>query len=367
MFPTTAKFNVHSQAEFVRTLKLRVNDYLQQKHLTRFGDGRLYWKSFFMLALYLVPFTLLLLQVLPFWANWLLYLCMSFGVVGIGMSVMHDAVHGSFSSRPWINQLFAYTMEMLGGNSFNWKVQHNVLHHTYTNIPGMDEDIANRPILRLNPEGKWNSAHQYQHWYAFPLYCMLTLSWIFWGDFSRVMRYNRMGLTAQVGHDGRTELIKLIFFKIAYLFLNLVLPIFILGLVWWQVLLGFLMMHFIAGFILSVVFQLAHVVEETSYVLPDEHGNLENSSAVHQLCTTANFAKRNRIFSWFIGGLNYQIEHHLFPYISHVHYPKISEIVKQTAQEFHLPYFEYDTFGQALVSHWKQLRALGQQPVPALS
>jgi linoleoyl-CoA desaturase len=158
------------------------------------------------------------------------------------------------------------------------------------------------------------------------------------------------------------ELLKLIVFKLVYVFMHIVLPIFILGMVWWQVLVGFILMQMIAGFLLSVIFQLAHVVEDTTYVLPDEEGNIENSWAVHQLYTTANFAKRRKFLSWFIGGLNYQIEHHLFPYISHVHYPKIAEIVKKTAQEFQLPYFEYQTFREAVASHWRQLRALGRKP-----
>jgi linoleoyl-CoA desaturase len=135
--------------------------------------------------------------------------------------------------------------------------------------------------------------------------------------------------------------------------------------VWWQVIVGFLLMQFLAGFILSVVFQLAHIVEETSFPLPDEEGNMENSWAVHQLQTTANFAKKRKLLSWFIGGLNYQIEHHLFPNISHVHYPKISEIVKHTAKEFQLPYNEYKTFRSAIASHIRQLKVLGRKPVQA--
>jgi linoleoyl-CoA desaturase len=357
-----AKFSLQNQKDFVRVLKERVNDYFTTKGISRYGDSRLYWKTATMIAIYILPYVFILMNIFPFWVNWMLYLVMGIGMVGIGMSVMHDAVHGSYSQNKAVNKILSFSMELVGGNSFNWKVQHNVLHHTYTNIPGMDEDIADKAILRLEPTGKWLKIHRFQHIYALPLYSFLTLSWLMWGDYFTLFRYNKSGMTQQVGHKKTKEVVKLFVFKALYIFAHFILPILILGIVWWQVLVGFLLMQLIAGFILSVVFQLAHIVEETSFPIPDAEGNMENSWAVHQLQTTANFAKSRKLLSWFIGGLNYQIEHHLFPNISHVHYPKISEIVKHTAKEFQLPYYEYKTFRSAIASHIRRLKALGQKP-----
>ncbi len=358
-----AKFNLQNQKDFVKVLKERVNNYFIEKGISKYGDSRLYWKTFTMIGLYIIPYIFVLLNFLPFWANWILYVVMGLGMVGIGMSVMHDAVHGSYSSSRAVNKIMSFSMEMVGGNSFNWKVQHNVLHHTYTNIPGMDEDIADKSILRLEPTGKWMKIHRFQHIYALPLYSLLTISWLLWGDFTTLIRYNKSGITAELGAKNKTELIKLFIFKAYYIFYLFVLPIIIIGISWWQVVVGFILMQLVAGFILSVIFQLAHIVEETSFPMPDKNGNMENSWAVHQLQTTANFAKRRKLLSWFIGGLNYQIEHHLFPNISHVHYPKISEIVKLTANEFQIPYYEYRTFRAAVLSHIRRLRTLGQKPV----
>jgi linoleoyl-CoA desaturase len=358
----SAKFNLQNQKDFVNVLKERVNDYFKSKGISKFGDSRLYWKTAAMLTLYIVPFVLILINFLPFWANWIGYVIMGIGMVGIGMSVMHDAIHGSYSSNKYVNKMMGFSMELLGGNSFNWKVQHNVLHHTYTNIPGMDEDISHKSILRLEPTGKWLKIHRFQHIYALPIYSLLTLSWLLWSDFTSLFRYNKNGMTKMVGSKNTTEVTKLFVFKAIYIFTLFILPIFILGISWWQVIVGYVIMQMVAGFIFSVTFQLAHVVEDTNYPLPDEDGNIENNWAVHQMHTTANFAKKSRFMSWFIGGLNYQIEHHLFPNISHVHYPKISDIVKNTAKEFKIPYHEYKSLRAALVSHLRRLKELGQQP-----
>jgi len=357
-----AKFNLHSQQEFLKTLKTRVNDYFQDSGISKFGNRFLYWKTVIMFILYATPFVVILTGIVPFWANWILYLIMGLGTVGIGMSVMHDANHGSYAKNKTLNRIISHSMELIGGSSFNWKVQHNVLHHTYTNIPGMDEDIADKTIIRLEPTASWKKIHRFQHIYALPLYALMTFSWILWGDFTTLISYNKRGLTKQVGGKGTRELTVLAFSKLIYLFMHFVLPIFILGFVWWHILIGFLLMHLIAGFILAIVFQLAHIVEETDYPEPDAEGNLENNWAVHQLHTTANFAKRRKLLSWFIGGLNYQIEHHLFPNISHVHYPKIAKIVKATAAEFKLPYHEFRTFRSAILSHLRQLKELGRKP-----
>ena len=120
-------------------------------------------------------------------------------------------------------------------------------------------------------------------------------------------------------------------------------------------------MNFVAVFILTVVFQLAHTVVETTHPLPDKDGNIENNWAIHQMNTTMNFSRNNKLISWYVGGLNFQVEHHLFPNISHVHYSKIAPIVEETAKEFNVPYHSVRSFRSALAQHARMLYRLGNQ------
>jgi len=287
---------------------------------------------------------------------------MSFGVAGIGLSVMHDANHGAYSSKSWINGLFGYSLNLVGANAFNWKVQHNVMHHTYTNIHDHDEDISPRGVLRLSPHSDWKKIHKYQFIYAWFLYGLMTIIWVIIKDFVRLIRYNKDGMVKKQHANIIGEWIILILTKLVYIGYIFIIPFVFTSLIWWQIILGIFIMHYIAGFILAIIFQPAHVIEGTEYPLPDDSNTVENNWAVHQLHTTTNFSNKSRLFSWYVGGLNYQIEHHLFPNICHVHYRKISAIVKATATEFGLPYKSVRTFLDALKSHTKMLKQLGVKP-----
>ena len=315
-------------------------------------------KALSMLSIYILPLVLILFQPMPDWVIFPLSVMMGVGMAGIGMSVMHDAAHGSFSKSGWLNKLFAATMYFIGGNIFNWRVQHNIMHHTFTNVEGFDEDIEQKGSLRLSPHTQLKKFHRYQHIYAFFLYCLMTLSRAV-SEFGQLIRYNRSGLTHQQGSTPVKEMFRLIISKAAYLFIILVLPLIVSGYSWWLVILGFLIMHLVAGFFMSVVFQMAHVVEGAEHPLPDVTGNIYNEWTIHELETTVNFAPKSRFLGWMIGGLNYQIEHHLFPNICHVHYKAISPIVEKTAKEFGLRYNQHTTFLNAIVSHVRMLKRLG--------
>ncbi len=351
-----------SNRDFFTTVNQRVNQYFQSRNLSRHGNWKMVVKTMFMFTLYLTPYFLIMVgvvtQPLP-----LLGMCilMGVGVAGIGLSVMHDANHGAYSSRPWINDLLGYSLNMIGGFSFNWKVQHNVLHHTYTNIEGVDEDITPRGILRFSPYSPWKPYHKFQWIYAWFLYGLLTFVWVIAKDFTRLSKYVRDGLVEKQKTTSGREWTILILSKILYVGYSIVLPTILLPLTLGQVLVGFLIIHYISGFILAIVFQPAHVIEGTDYPMPDNEGAMENNWAIHQLHTTTNFAQRNRVLSWYVGGLNYQVEHHLFPTVCHVHYKDIAPIVKQTAQEFGLPYKSTPTFRSALVGHLRLLRKLGEK------
>jgi len=361
---TIPTFSTQDSVKFFRTLNSRVNAYFKDNNIKKTGNWQIYLKTGILFALFLTPYFLILALDLPFWAHLLLSIAMGIGMAGIGMNVMHDGNHGSYSSKTWINKFMGGTIYILAGNVYNWQVQHNVLHHTYTNIHGHDEDLEAGRIIRFSKEAEWQWIHKFQHYYSVFLYGLLTFNWAITTDFRQMRRYLKRKLSYGKFKSPVFQWTTLVITKIIYFSIWIVIPI-ITGVIWWQVLLGFFLMHYTAGLILSIVFQLAHVVEETANPIPDENGSIENTWAIHQLHTTANFAPKNKIVNWFTGGLNHQIEHHIFPNISHVHYSKISEIIKQTAAECNLPYHEFKTMRSAIAAHFRHLKELGMEPTAA--
>jgi linoleoyl-CoA desaturase len=354
--------------DFFNTLNKRVNEYFKNNSLSRYSNTHMIVKTVFMFALYFVPFAVILTGTITnLYVLFGLSILMGLGVAGIGLAVMHDANHGAYSNKPWINNLVGYSLNIVGGNSFNWKVQHNVLHHTYTNIHDVDEDISPRGILRMCPHGEWKSVHRFQHMYAWFFYCEMTLVWVLAKDFLRIRTYHKDGLVKNQKTTLAKELTILIASKLLYFVYILGLPMWLTDITFGQWVIGFLAMHWLAGFILAVIFQPAHVSEGTEFPLPEADGRMDNTWAIHQLHTTSNYANKNRVLSWYCGGLNFQIEHHLFPNICHIHYRDLSKIVENTAKEFGLPYMQTPTFIEALESHARTLRALGKKPltVPA--
>jgi len=356
------KFSRVDSAKFFRTLNKRVNNYFKENEIARTGNWKLHIKTIVMFSLLLSPYFLLLTLNLPTWSQILLTIVMGIGMAGVGMNVMHDANHGSYSSKKWINKILGSSIYILAGNVYNWQVQHNVLHHTYTNIHGHDEDLDAGRIIRFSEHAKWHKAHRFQHLYSIFLYGLLTFNWMLTSDFKQTKRYLSKKLSYGKFPKPSVQWTTLFITKAIYVVIWIVLPIIFFEIAWWKILIGFFLMHYVAGLILSIVFQLAHVVGDTQMPLPDDTGNMKNTWAIHQLFTTVNFSTKNRLVNWFTGGLNHQVEHHIFPNISHVHYTKISEIVKKTAQEFNLPYYEYQTTRSAIVAHFKHLKEMGMNP-----
>ncbi len=348
-------------AEFYKTLQSRVRDYFKESKKSRFANYNMVLKTIFMIALYIVPFVLMLTV---FENPWIIFLCwvlMGFGMAGIGLSVMHDANHGAYSKNKLINKTIGMVISFLGGNDTNWRIQHNVLHHTYTNVTGMDEDINPGKVMRFSPHEERLKMHKYQHVYAWFFYGLMTLMWCTVKDYKQAVRYKKLDLMKTQDISFGRHLFDIIFSKIIYFSIFLVLPLLFTPLPWWGTILSFLVMQFIAGLVLAMIFQPAHVVPTSNYPVPDDSGNIEADWAVNQLYNTANFAPKAKILSWYVGGLNYQIEHHLFPNICHIHYDKIAKIVKETAEEYNLPYISQKTFWGALVEHTKMLRDLGNK------
>jgi linoleoyl-CoA desaturase len=354
--------------DFVTTLNKRVNDYFNIHRISRHATAEMVIKTITMFGLYFIPYFIIITGLVTGTAWQLgLVVIMGLGLAGIGLSVMHDANHGAYSKRRWINTTIGYSLNLIGANAFNWKIQHNVLHHSYTNVHEEDEDISPRGVLRLSPHSEWKYMHQFQFIYAWFLYGLMTLVWMVVKDFVRIIRYHKNGMAKKSNADIKTEWVILLLTKLFYVGYIFVLPLLLTDLLWWQVLIGIFIMQYLAGFILAIIFQPAHVIEGTEYPLPNEDRVLENNWAVHQLLTTTNFATNSSWFSWYVGGLNFQIEHHLFPNICHVHYRNIAGIVRETAQEFGLPYNCKKTFWDAIAGHAALLRKLGKCPAPLSS
>ena len=362
MSNTQIKFSRTDSANFFRTLNRRVNNYFKENDLSRHGNWKLWVKTFVMFTLYGGPYVLLFSIDMPGWLQLIMAITMGIGMAGVGMNVMHDANHNAYSSKKWVNKIMGGSMYILAGNVYNWQVQHNVLHHTYTNIHGHDEDLDAGRIIRFSRHAKWHRLHKFQHFYAPFLYGLLTINWVLTSDFKQTKRYLAQKLSYGKLPTPLRQWSTLIIAKIIYAIIWIVIPIVLLDIVWWKILIGFFVMHYVAGIILSIVFQLAHIIEEANTYVPGPSGTMKNTWAIHQLFTTVNFSTKNPVMNWFTGGLNHQVEHHIFPNISHVHYTKISKIVKNTAKEFNLPYYEYKTTRKAIIAHFKHLREMGNKP-----
>jgi linoleoyl-CoA desaturase len=319
------------------------------------------FKLFFYPAVFIGSYLLLVLGNYPFPTQVILFVVLGFFTAFIGLNISHDAVHGSLSENKWVNKALGYTFNLIGANSYIWNVTHNIVHHTYTNIEGHDEDIMQISLLRMSPHQKLRSVHKNQYVYAFFFYSLASLSWVFIKDYVKFFK-KEIGNYKNKNHPLREYFI-LFFSKAVYYAIFVVIPFVFIEALWWQILIGFLLMHFVQGLTMAIVFMLAHIVEETDFPLSNDTGNVKNTWAVHQLYTTADFGRNNSLLSFLCGGLNFQIEHHLYPRICHVHYKNISEIVKQTADEFNLRYNDNSSFSKALGSHIRLLKALGRPQV----
>lgn len=348
---------------FYAALKANVDQYFREKKLRPTGNIALYSKTIVLIPSAILIYVSLLSLSYPAWLGIALCALLGFILASIGFNIMHDACHGSYSSRKWVNEVLGLTLNACGGNAFIWKFKHNIIHHTYTNVDGVDDDIAKSPVMRMCASQKWVPAHRFQHIYMVPAYAISSFTWVLIMDFTKYFK--------RKVHNTELQKMKpadhIIFWisKLLYIFFYIVLPALVLGWGTWAI--GFVALHVTLGFTLAIVFQLAHVVEHVEFEAAEgmEHKQIENEWAIHQVKTTANFAPKNKLVSWYVGGLNYQVEHHLFPRISHIHYPAISGIVQKTCKEFNLPYNTYPTMGASIASHFRMMKQLGMKPALA--
>ncbi|MDR3638788.1 MAG: acyl-CoA desaturase [Isosphaeraceae bacterium] len=348
--------------DFHRELKRRVSEYFEVPQGSRHSTARMYLKTALVLAWSVSAYLLLMFAAVTWWQSILLAIGLALGMAGIAFNIQHDANHGGYSRNRWVNQGLSLCLDLIGGSSYVWYWKHNIVHHTYTNISGIDVDVDIEPFLRLAPDQKHRWYHRYQHIYIWFLYGLLSANWQFWADYRDLAnghvggqpfpRPSAGGLAVALGGKG------------FFYFWSLVLPLLLHPT--WAVLGLHALTSFTLGIVLTTVFQLAHCVEEADLLIVDRDAPaLPVGWAEHQVRTTANFAPGSRILTWYLGGLNYQVEHHLFPKVCHVHYPALSPIVAATCRDFGIPYQSHPTLWQALESHLSRLRQFGR-PEPAV-
>jgi linoleoyl-CoA desaturase len=363
----TVQFARGGKDSFQDTLIARVNAYFRERNISPYANAQMWIKTIFMLALYFVPYSFMVTgfgEGRP-WLFFGLWFLMGWGMIGIGTSVMHDAHHGTYSANRKINTVIGSILEIIGGYSVTWKIQHNQLHHTYTNIAGLDEDLDAIKYLRFSPRQKRYSFHRYQYLYAWFFYAFMTLFWMTAKDYLQVVRYKQHDLLVNHRVSLAQAVFRITLYKLFYYAYIIVLPILFSGMPWYYVVCGFLLMHFTAGIVLSCIFQPSHIVEASTFELPVDmpagSREIEESWAIHEVENTTDFAPGKSFLTWFIGGLNYQIEHHLFAGICHVHYRHLAPLVQKTAAEFGVTYHVEPTFRSALKGHVRMLKKLGRR------
>lgn len=353
------RFRAPEGDPFAGVLRRRVEEHFAATGRSHAGDWRMALKIVGYLGLYAGAWALLIFGPDSLALQLACWVTLGLGIAGIGFNVAHDACHGALSSSRRVNVLLGHTFTLIGVHVYNWKIIHNRIHHAFTNIPNVDGDLHPVPALRYfdDPASAPKRYQRLQHYYAFGLYALASLSWVFVKDYVHFFRREHTGYAKPVPPPGEFALLlasKLIHYGL-FIFAPLwagIPPPAVLG--------GFIVMHVIAGSALANVFAAGHLVEGTEIVDPDGEGIVRESWLAHQIRTSCNFATKSPFFFWTVGGLNFQIEHHVFPGICHVHYPALAPIVRRTAAEFGVPYQEYPGLGAALASHVRFLKRLGQ-------
>ena len=358
--PPDLKFEPND--EFHRVIRARVDEYFRRTGLAPRGDPRLHRKALIAVAWLAASYVLLVFVAATWWQGALAALSLGAAVSCVGFNVMHDGGHHAFSERPWVNKLAALSLDLLGGSSYVWARKHNTVHHTYANVAGYDDDIEIGWLGRLSPAQRWLPFHRYQHIYIWPFYALVPFKWCFVDDYRDVIRARIS--THRFSRPRGWDLFFFVAGKLLLLVLAFVIPLTRHS--WQPVLLTYVSVFAVEGVVMGVVFQFAHCIGEAKFPMPNPRTcRLPSGWAVHQVETAVDYARNSRAVTWFVGGLNYQIEHHLLPQISHVHYPALAGMVEDTCREFGLRYLARPTLSAALVAHYRWLREMGKRPEAA--
>jgi linoleoyl-CoA desaturase len=353
---TNAPLKFEPNDGFQSALRARVDEYFQSSGRSRRDCPRMYLKTAIILGWFAASYVSLVFLANAWWLAIPAAVSLGLSMAAIGFNIQHDGSHQAYSDRKAINRLMAKSLDLLGGSSYVWAKKHNSVHHSYANITGHDDDINIGFFGRLSPHQKRFRVHRIQHYYLWALYGLLPIKWQLYDDF-RDVALGRVGVHRMPRPKG-WDLATFVGGKATFFVLAFVIPLLLHPA--WAVLAVYVLTSFAQGVVLSVVFQLAHCVEEADFPMPrTDTGRMETAWAVHQVETTVDFARDSRLLSWLIGGLNFQIEHHLFPRICHLHYPAIAEIVEQTCREFGIRYVAHETLAAGISSHFRWLRGMG--------
>jgi len=356
---TSAKITFQQASPFQADVRRRVDAYFADKKISRAANSAMIAKTAFWWCFSWGVWALTLSQVVPFPAAILLWCAQGFGFACIGFNIGHDAIHGSYSEKNWVNKTLSWTFDIMGSSSFTWRIAHNTIHHTYTNIPGVDHDLEPGPTMVFYPQ-KTMFFHRFQHIYAWFLYSFVGVIWVYVKDFQQITRKDPL-----TGKGARPiDVAHMMFGKLLHLTMLLVIPFAVLEAPAWQIVVGYLLMLATAGTTLAIVFQLAHCVEGTAFPrLGEGSSKMSEPWADHQMRTTANFGK-SALATFICGGLDHQIEHHLLPRICHIHYRALAPIIRECARAHGLPYIHNGSFAEAVGAHARRLRSLGRGEEP---
>ena len=301
-------------------------------------------------------FALLFLWDLSYWQFLLLYIFHGLSQVLMALGIAHDANHSAISSKPRINKLFSYAFDICGVSSFNWRAMHNRGHHHCINVHGEDIALAKGGTIRMSTKEPKQDKHKYQHIYVWFLYSLYTLDYVFVRDFKYIFSKNISAMKNV--RSSKVDIFTIFTSKIFYLGYMIVIPSIFLDFSVWLILAAFVITHLITGLIMLLTFQTSHIVHDTTYSeSKDEHRNFFE----HVFATTSDYGLKNRLFTWYVGGLNLHVIHNFAPGICHINYPALTHIVQSTADEFNVNYRQNRSLVQVVVSHYKLLKGLGKE------
>ena len=363
MSPTTSSpLKFGGSDKFIRELRKRVDAYFEKTGRSKRDCPSMYFKTATIMAWFFGAYFLLLFAVTAWWVAVPLAVVLGVALAAIGFNIQHDGGHKAYSARPWVNKMMALSLDLMGGSSYMWDWKHNSIHHTYPNIDGHDDDINVGFLGRLSPQQPRYWFHRVQGIYLWVLYGFLAIKWHFVDDFHQLV-VAKIG-AQKIPRPKGMDLFVFIAGKVAFFSMAFVIPLMLHK--WWAVAGVYAIAAFTSGVVLSVVFQLAHCVQEADFPVPTMTANgerMETDWAVHQVQTTVDFARKNKVLCWLLGGLNFQVEHHLFSRICHVHYPALSKVVEETCKEFGVRYTANNSFFSAVGSHFRLLWEMGKPVV----
>lgn len=354
------KFKVKNQDDpFYQELKQQVSAYLRTQPSGRYGNGIMLLKAVLFLSMYWGAYFFILFGSLSTGALLVLYASLGISGLFIAFNLSHDAAHGSLVSSPKLNKHIYYlTFNPLGTDAYLWGMRHNLSHHSFPNVDGVDADIDNNFLVRLSPNRPLLPHHRWQYLYAPVLYLFFTLHWVFIKDWHYLFRKDLANLRDI--HHPAGEVLGFLGAKLFYFFYLIALPIW-MGIAWETVVLGFLLFHGVMSYFFLFTNIMNHHSEEAEFPKRDANGFLPGSWAQHQMATCLDFHPTSKVWNFFFGGFNAHSAHHLFPTVCHIHYPVISKMVIELTKKYGIAY-KQSTWWPSLRSHFRNMKKLGTTP-----